>query len=297
MSKFNTVMLIIIFLISINVIVIMIKKQGAQDDTCIVVQYADVTGKQADCYTITKNGRLIIIDGGWTENAPALRQIIADHGNHVDAWFISHTHSDHVGAFNAIYADPQGITIDKIYDNGCDYDFIIEAGEPFDGEGVEPARTFYNLTKDADNVVHLERNEIFETCGLKFQVFNAFDDIVKQNVGDQLDYQNNGSLCMKITNVKESFLFTGDIKHDMNAYLFDTYGDALTGDYVQLSHHGNWGLYTEYYDLMDAKAYFSDITPDFYNDTFPINELRQHLLDEGKTYYDLGTAPNAVELK
>ena len=272
------------------------KKRSGKDETCIVTQYSDATGKQANCYTITKDGHLIIIDGGWAENAPALRQIIAENGNHVDAWFISHTHSDHVGAFNVIYADPQGITIDTVYDSGFDYDFIREAGEPYDSMGLEPANTYDALTKNAENVVHLKRDDEFEVCGLKIRVFNAFDDIVKQNVGEQFDYQNNGSLCMKFTNIDESFLFTGDIKLDMNTYLFDTYGEAMSGDYVQLSHHGNWGLNTEYYDQMNAKAYFADIPSEFY-ETHPIGELRQHLLENGKTYYDYSMAPNSVELK
>lgn len=272
------------------------EKNSEEDRSCILTQYSDATGKQANCYTITKNGHLIIIDGGWVENAPALRQIIAENGNHVDAWFISHAHSDHVGAFNVICADPQGITIDTIYDSGFDYDFIREVGEPYDSMGLEPVNTYDNLTKNADNVIHLRRDDVIEVCGLKIQVFNAFDDIVKENIGTELDYQNNGSLCMKITNVEESFLYTGDMKYDMNTYLFATYGEALTGDYVQLSHHGNWGLNTEYYDLMDAKAYFADIPSEFY-ETHPIGELRQHLLQNGKDYYDYSMTPNSVELK
>lgn len=63
--------------------------------------------------------------------------------------------------------------IDRIYDNSCDYQFIMEVGEPYDGMGVEPARTFYNLTKNAENIVHLKRNDEFELYGLKFEIFNA----------------------------------------------------------------------------------------------------------------------------
>ena len=293
-------LLCVLALGGISAAVHMLNKTGNKEkmnaDGCIITQYSDATGRQANCYTITNSGHLIIIDGGWAENVPALRKVIAQNGNHVDAWFISHTHSDHVGAFNVIYADPQGVTIDRIYDNGYDYEFIKEAGEPYDSMGLEPLETFHNLTKDADNIIHLRRDEELEVCGLRIHVYNAFDDIVKQNVGPDLDYQNDGSLCMKITNQEESFLYTGDVKADMNKYLFETYGDELTGDYVQLSHHGNWGFGTEDYDRMNAKAYFADITPEFY-ESHPIGELHQHLVNAGKQYYDYGTAPNSVELK
>ena len=55
----------------------------------LVTQYPDATGVQATCYTITNEDTLIIIDGGWAENEDALRRIIAEHGNTVDAWIIS----------------------------------------------------------------------------------------------------------------------------------------------------------------------------------------------------------------
>ena len=92
------------------------------------------------------------------------------------------------------------MTIDRIYDNGYDYEFIKEVGEPYDSMGLEPLETFHNLTKDADNIIHLRRDEELEVCGLRVHVYNAFDDIVKQNVGPDLDYQNDGSLRHMETN-------------------------------------------------------------------------------------------------
>ncbi len=94
----------------------------------LVTQYADATGVQGTFYAITNDTTLIIIDGGWADNAAAVREVIAAHGNHVNAWILSHPHQDHAGAFNQIYASPDGITIDAVYDNGFDYDFI-EADE------------------------------------------------------------------------------------------------------------------------------------------------------------------------
>ena len=146
-----SILLCVLVLGCIFVAVLMHNKTANQEkmntDGCIITQYSDATGRQANCYTITNNGHLIVIDGGWAENAPAIRKIIKKNGNHVDAWFISHTHSDHVGAFNVIYADPQGVTIDRIYDNGYDYEFIKEAGEPYDSMGLEPLKHFIILQR------------------------------------------------------------------------------------------------------------------------------------------------------
>ncbi len=86
-----------------------------------ITQYSDDSGAQAMFYTITSDKKdLIIIDGGHTENAGKVRKVIEEYGNHVDIWILTHPHPDHIGAFNEIYAQPEGIEIDYIYDNGLD---------------------------------------------------------------------------------------------------------------------------------------------------------------------------------
>ena len=39
----------------------------------LVTQYADATGVQGTFYTITNDTTLILIDGGWADNAAAVR--------------------------------------------------------------------------------------------------------------------------------------------------------------------------------------------------------------------------------
>ncbi len=71
----------------------------------------------------TRQGKIIVIDGGYkTDNHDPkylysfLRQITGKTVPHVDAWFFTHNHNDHYGAFLGI-ADlyPNGITVDTIY--------------------------------------------------------------------------------------------------------------------------------------------------------------------------------------
>lgn len=69
------------------------------------------------------------------------------------------------------YASPDGITIDAVYDNGFDYDFIEAAGEPYDD--ITVMETYHTLTQDASNVTHLHRGDVLSICGLTFSVLNA----------------------------------------------------------------------------------------------------------------------------
>lgn len=262
----------------------------------LVTQYSDATGAQGTFYTITNEDTLIIIDGGWAENEAEVRKVIAKHDNHVDAWIISHPHRDHAGAFNAIYANPDGITIDAIYDNGFDYDFIESVGEPYDD--ITVMETYYALTKDAPNVTHLKRGDVLDLCGLTLSVYNAYDDIVLYTVGDEKDYQNNASLLFKISSANSSILFCSDIKYDMSDYLLNTYGDQIACDYVQTGHHGNWSFSDAFYEKTGASVFFIDAPAEITDSPdFPASTLKSSLLGQEKAVLYFSTAPNTVTLK
>lgn len=262
----------------------------------LVTQYPDATGQQATFYTISNDNNLIIIDGGWPGNADALRKVIAEHGNYVNAWILSHPHQDHAGAFNEIYANPDGITIGTIYDNGFDFGFIESAGEPYDD--ITVMETYHSLTENAGNVIHLRRGDVIDICGLTLEVYNAYDDIVLYTVGDEKDYQNNASLLFKLSSENTSMLFCSDIKYDMDDYLLLNYKDVIGCDYVQVGHHGNWSFSEEFYDRTDASIFFFD-APSAITDSpgFPASELKNSLLEKEKTVLDFSTAPNTVTLK
>lgn len=266
------------------------------DTEYLITQYADATGVQGTFYTITNNDTLIIIDGGWAGNADAVRKVIAEHNNTVDAWIISHPHQDHAGAFNVIYSNPGDITIKAIYDNGFDYDFIEAAGEPYDD--ITVMETFHALTKDAGNVTHLKRGDNIALAGdLTLSVFNAWDDSVISNIGDEKDYQNNASLLFKISGTTNSMLFCSDIKYDMNDYLLSTYRDDISCDYIQTGHHGNWSFSDEFYEAAGAACAFIDAPSSITeNPDFPASSLKAFLQKKG-TVFDFSTAPNSVTLK
>ena len=122
----------IIFLVPIFVMMIIfacvaayVMHNAAKDSGWTVTQYSDLTGGQAGFYTLEDGaGHFLIVDGGWAGNEARVRDAIKMHNNHVDAWILTHPHQDHIGAFNAIYANPDGITIDRIYDSPVDYDVV-----------------------------------------------------------------------------------------------------------------------------------------------------------------------------
>ena len=68
----------------------------------------------------TKEGSLIVIDGGRWDDGDYLVEQIKKRGGHVSAWLLTHTHTDHVGALIKILQNEEdgegaGIQIDNFY--------------------------------------------------------------------------------------------------------------------------------------------------------------------------------------
>lgn len=77
------------------------------------------------CVMKTKEGAVIVVDGGRDVDAPHLIEVIQELGGHVDAWLLTHPHSDHVGAITEILnMDPMPISIGKVYYSFLDKEFL-----------------------------------------------------------------------------------------------------------------------------------------------------------------------------
>lgn len=76
----------------------------------------DTAAQQLAAIIETGEGGLIVVDGGWTDNADYVLKQIKAKGGHVQAWLLTHPDSDHVGALaNILYNHANEITIDGIY--------------------------------------------------------------------------------------------------------------------------------------------------------------------------------------
>ncbi len=222
-----------------------------------VRQYGDGSRSvQSMFYTIYSNkGELAVIDGGWENDAPKVREVIKRYGNHVSAWIITHPHPDHVGALNAILKNnSSGIRIDRIYTTPVNRKSYQRTVKPWDM--IEEYDTFRHLTRKMKCVVYLEEDDEIDLIGLNMKVLSSWDASVDRCYSANLC--NYGSLMFKVQGKKKSMLFCGDIMKKRQNRIIRRHKKELRATYVQCSHHGNWGFSKKFYRYVKPSAAFFD---------------------------------------
>ena len=259
-----------------------------------ITQYGDNNGKQSMFYTIQDTrSHLIVIDGGWTEDADLVRKIITENGGHVDAWFLTHPHEDHIGAFCAIYEDLRNISIDKVYTIKMASPKLCLANAPWDS--VDAYQKFRSMNIHQLKYVHTGDN--INIKGLKIEILSAYEKKIDQLSSDLL---NDGSMMLKVYGKNESMLFCADIGKRPSNYLIKKYGKKLKSDYLQMGHHGNGGLRKNFYKLTKPKVAFFDAPAwlmQNWNGTYTTPENEKYMKSLGSSFVSFATTPNTIILK
>ena len=245
-------------------------------------------------YTIYNDSKgLIVIDGGWTDDAAYVREILNELGGNVDAWILTHPHQDHVGAFNLLYTELEGITVKTIYT--VDMATPEECLNVASWDSVDAYNDFLSL--NVPNLQYLYAGDELDICGLKFKVLNTYDDNVKNL---SRDYLNDGSMMFKVTNQTESMLFCADVGISMSDFLLNKWGNELQADYLQMAHHGFGGLNDNLYQTVNPKIAFFD-APDWlmFDETgkYDTPQNAEFMNSIGSEIYSFNTAPNSIVLK
>ena len=213
----------------------------------ILWQLPPQTHTQMNSYVLkTSGGRVIVIDGGCTGDAPYIRGFLGALGNHVHAWFISHPHSDHVDAIIDILNNPCDITIDKIY-GSLPQESWVEKYEP--GVLATIQALYKALQKSGHNYIEHELGQVIFIDGVRFEIIGIKN--LELTVDADFSPVNNQSVVMRVTDDSKSVLFTGDLGGGGGDKLLNSsYRDKLRADYVQMSHHGQHGVYETFYQAV-----------------------------------------------
>ena len=231
-------------------------------DTTLAVMSLDYshrseTDGNGESYVITlEDGRYIIIDGGYMEDAEGLYQFLVDNNKRSDgkvviaAWFLSHSHGDHYGCFGqftSAYSSEVTLEylvaapgISAMYSNGYD-DYLTT-----------------NLARIAEEtyqcqLIRPHTGQILTFCNTQFQILYTLEDYALRYGYGTITSENNASLVFKMTANGQTVLFTNDAEKAVSQLLCDTYGEELKSDIFQMNHHGVGGCIKRLCEYVDPE--------------------------------------------
>jgi len=181
----------------------LLKGDGLTKHAIELTQLKNNIHRQMMGYIIkTENDKVIVIDGGTTEDAQNLERNIMELGGKVDGWFLTHVHDDHVGAFTQIVANTE-IEINHIYVSLNEKQWY----QTYEPERAEFSNQFIELLEREElkeKVKQVKLNEKIKIDGIKVEVLGVKNPEITENAG------NEQSMVVKFQLGETSLLILGD---------------------------------------------------------------------------------------
>lgn len=194
---------------------------------------------------LTRSGKVIVMDGGYPKEAPYLRGFLSALGGKVDAWFISHPHSDHMGVLSEVLKDLKGLEIKHIYHSSVSAPII-----DLDSESNYCKKTYKRMAESGIPVTDIQEPGVeYDFGGMKIKVLGVANNEIHKNA------YNNSSMILRVWDKKKSMVFLGDAGIECgDKVLNGPYRNLLDCDYLQVAHHGQKGCSEQFYKSIKFKA-------------------------------------------
>lgn len=192
----------------------------------------------------TNNGSVIVIDGGLKEDADHLLDLIKQKGGTVAAWFITHPHSDHIGALDEILRNRKSeITIENVYYSFAELDWYY-ANEPHRADMVRDIMGSLQRLAPEKHHSNLQKGDTFYIDNVQVTVMNSIYQFEHNAI-------NNSSISFMFNINGTKMLILGDMGREAGErFTAENAPEELKCDILQLAHHGQYGLTEEQYQPM-----------------------------------------------
>lgn len=206
-------------------------------------------------YLITsRSGELVMIDGGRFSkgelkgDAEQLERLLLANGGHVSDWFLTHYHSDHIGAVIELLNRDNGITIDNLYyDFSFDEEFLQNHGGA-ESKNISDLEDTIKRSGKVQKVHSLKKGDRIQKDGLCIKALNDAYLSSPDNIS------NDSSVILKVETEGENILFLGDMGNYGTALLHDEEFVQEIRDcmIVQMAHHGQEGCEEVFYRALEG---------------------------------------------
>ena len=213
-----------------------------------LTQVSNRTLTQMMSYVIdTPEGGVIMIDGGTytPEDSANMREMLHARGGVVDWWFITHPHSDHLGAMLYLMEHDQ---FDIEVKNIC-FNFPSLEWLAFKEEFGMNWRFLEQLKKRGMHVVTAAAGDVYQSGSVSVEMIG-----VPGNYWEYAKSLNAISIIFTVHFPSRDVLFMGDFDVNGEADFLARYGAApLRCDVLQMPHHGQNGISRDFYALIAPK--------------------------------------------
>ncbi len=187
-----------------------------------------------------EDGSYLIMDGGYKHDSQRIYNYLVDNNKRTDgkiiihAWYISHSHDDHYGAFQQFSADhAKDVTLEYVIASAA-----ID-GDPLNNNLLNNMAKYSNA-----KLIRPHTGETYQMPGLQMDILYTCEDLYV--TGAELTTGNNESILSRVTVGGQTVLFPGD--SGACSKQIAMYGSALKSDFLQMNHHGISGASQDYFD-------------------------------------------------
>lgn len=240
--------------IIVTIVCIMIGMRTRQNNGIEVTQFKPQLTRSMGYMIETKNGKIVMVDGGLPEDSSHVEETLLARGGEVEAWFITHAHDDHYGVLVELIKSGK-ININNIYVSFNSEEWYQE----YDAERFESIKGMLDLLDSEgvrDRVHELNLREELTIDNLFFKILKVKNPEYTENAG------NNQSVVIKVSNNIKSMIFLGDLGSEYEEEFLQNNLDEIKADAVQMAHHGQAGVSDKIYNAINPKICFWP-TPDW----------------------------------
>ena len=198
----------------------------------------------------TEDGKVIVIDGGHTAETDYfiqyLKAVTGRCRPHIDAWFLSHPHNDHVQVFTEVAENrTRQVTFDKVMLHYVPCELYESRSQE---EGFQMVSDFNRISKAfPEKVQILNTGDVFNVGKAKITVLYTADPSF-------IDV-NEHSVIFRMDLGGKSIMFTGDAGVNAgNTALADWESTGLIDcDICKMAHHGQDGVDRNFYEAVSPE--------------------------------------------
>jgi len=184
----------------------------------------------------TDAGSTWVLDGGLEANdETTLRAFLRSHGGHVEAWFITHPHQDHVTAMSKVVGAPGKLRIAAplpTYQALPDRGWVESLVDKADRDDALLGLDRLHEVEGRLQLKTVAKGDVLTLDGIRISILNARQPDLLTNA------VNNSSLAFRMEGGGHSVLFMGDVGNEACQRML---GDVRPVEYLQVAHHGQNG--------------------------------------------------------